>query len=239
MQRPFAVFDIDGTIIRWQLLHATIDALGKQQHIPDEIYQNIRKARLAWKQRTETSGFDTYEKELVKAIRPIMKGLPEAIFVQAAQTVFDKHKDQTYVYTRNLIAELKKKNYLLFAISGSQSEAVSLLADYYGFDDYMASHYERTNGTLTGEVQLTVGSKDRLLTTLAAKHQASFSGSIAVGDSESDIAMLATVEHPVAFNPTKKLFAHARAHQWPIVVERKNVVYQLEPTHGDYILANA
>ncbi len=30
MSQPFAVFDIDGTIIRWQLYHALADELAKE-----------------------------------------------------------------------------------------------------------------------------------------------------------------------------------------------------------------
>ena len=49
--------------------------------------------------------------------------------------------------------------------------------------------------------------------------------------------MLSTVEQPIAFNPTKQLFEHARTYGWRIVLERKNMVYELEPRDGSYILA--
>ena len=65
------------------------------------------------------------------------------------------------------------------------------------------------------------------LAELVAKHGLSYDESIAVGDSESDIPMLEAVSTPIAFNPTKALYEHARAAGWKIVVERKNVVYEL------------
>ena len=34
----FAVFDIDGTLIRWQLYHAIADELAKSGHIDAETY---------------------------------------------------------------------------------------------------------------------------------------------------------------------------------------------------------
>ncbi len=68
------------------------------------------------------------------------------------------------------------------------------------------------------------------------KHQATTTGSIGVGDSKSDIAMLALTERPLAFNPDKELLEHAKAHGWRVALERKSVVYQLEPQHGTYVL---
>ena len=49
--------------------------------------------------------------------------------------------------------------------------------------------------------------------------------------------MLDIVEHPVAFNPDKGLYEAAVSHHWPIVVERKNVVYELKPDKDGYRLA--
>ena len=72
---------------------------------------------------------------------------------------------------------------------------------------------------------------------LMSTHHAILADSIAVGDSEGDIPMLEMVEQPIAFNPTKELFEHAREAGWKVVVERKNVVYQLEPGHGSFLLA--
>jgi phosphoserine phosphatase len=71
------------------------------------------------------------------------------------------------------------------------------------------------------------------------KHGVSREGSIAIGDSGSDIAMLELVERPIAFNPTKGLFEHAKANNWEIVIERKNVVYELKANDGSYVLAPA
>ena len=62
-------------------------------------------------------------------------------------------------------------------------------------------------------------------------------GSIAVGDSDSDTPMLGSVEQPIAFNPNKTLFRHAEEQGWKIVLERKNVVYEMESKSGSYVLA--
>jgi phosphoserine phosphatase len=71
---------------------------------------------------------------------------------------------------------------------------------------------------------------------LITKHGAVHQASIGVGDSESDIPMLSTIETPIAFNPTKSLYRHAMSEKWQIVIERKNVVYKLNPNDTNYIL---
>jgi len=236
MSRPFAVFDIDGTVVRWQLYHAIADALKRQGFIEAEDYEKVRIARMNWKRRVGIDSFREYEDELVKVFNAALKGLPVNMLEMAAQTVFSEYKEQVYAYTRDLISDLKEKNYLLFVISGSPSLIVKKLADHYGFDDFAATEYKQQNGYFTGEQALAVGRKAELLQDLIDKYDLSTKGSIGVGDSEGDIAMLEMCERPIAFNPSKILFDYASERSWEIVVERKNVSYTLSADKGHYHL---
>lgn len=236
--RPFAVFDLDGTLIRWQLYHAIADELAREGHFEVIEYQKVRQARLDWKQRTSSSSYADYEQTLVNLIDKAISGISVVALNRACQAVLTEYKDQVYAYTRDLIRSLKSEGYLLFAISASQTEIVKLLADYYQFDDHGGSTYEAKDGYYTGVKQLMMRDrKPAFLNTLVTKHQATWDGSIAVGDSESDIPMLASVQRPIAFNPTQKLFEHAKQHDWKIVIERKNVTYELSPGSNGYSLA--
>lgn len=235
--KPFAVFDIDGTLIRWQLYHAVADALVRFGYFDPVKFEEVKQARMLWKRRTSEESFSHYEHRLVKAYEEVLKTLTVAQFEEAAEQVFEEYKDQVYTYTRQLITDLKKRGYLLFAISGSQAEIVEKIVRYYGFDDYIGSHYETAEGHFTGKIETARFAKDKLVKRLAHKHGCDFKDSVAAGDSESDIPMLSIVENPIAFNPTKSLFAHAKQQAWPIVIERKNVIYKLEPKGEHYILA--
>lgn len=236
MSQPFAVFDIDGTVIRWQLYHAIVDALRRQNFIDTERYEAVRVARMSWKKRVGTDAFDEYEHELVQVFDEALKGLPVNMLEMAAQTVFSEYKEQTYIYTRDLIRDLKAKDYLLFVISGSPSLIVKKLADYYGFDDFAATNFPAKNGYFTGQQELSVGRKGELLQKLINKHELTTADSIGVGDSEGDIAMLELCARPIAFNPSKGLYNHARSKKWEIVVERKNVIYHMQPNQNHYRL---
>lgn len=236
-EKPLAVFDIDGTLIRWQLYHAVADMFVKLGYTDPETYQSVKNARMEWKRRTGEEAFQAYELKLVEVYTEVLKTLTHEQLELAAQKVYDEYKDQVYTYTRDLIKELKAKGYLLFAISGSQVEIVKLLADYYGFNDYLGSVYERSENGFTGKLTSYRHNKHIHVAKLAKKHGATTKGSVAVGDSKGDITMLEAIEQPIAFNPEKKLFDAAKENFWPIVIERKNVVYKLEPRGGKYILA--
>lgn len=239
MKRPFAVFDIDGTIIRWQLYHALADELARSGHLDPKEFQKVRRARMLWKKRTHETSFEKYEQTLVALIDKAITGIPVETLEAACHSVMDEYKDQVYTYTRDLIRDLQSKNYLLFAISASQSQVVGLIAGYYGFDDFGGSQYEVKDGYFTGHKELLVSeSKPEFLKQLVKRHKAGWQGSYAVGDSDGDIPMLEAVEQPIAFNPTKKLFQYASKQGWKIILERKNMVYQLEPKDGSYILAS-
>lgn len=236
--RPFAAFDLDGTLIRWQLYHALADRLVHEGLIDKQAFQHIKDARMAWKNRTDAQAFKTYEHALVSLFDGAMQTLSVSDFDAAVSKVVEEYSAQTYTYTRNLIEELKSKNYLLFAISASQAQLVGRIAAAYGFDDFAGSEYEVIDGHFTGKKHVIKGTEKPVeLEKLVTKYGATWEGSVAVGDSESDIPMLTRVEHPIAMNPTAELFAHAKANNWQVVVERKNMVYKLEPHNGSYILA--
>ncbi len=236
LNRPFAVFDIDGTVIRWQLYHAISDALAQKGAINKQSFEAVKTARMDWKRRSGEESFREYEQALVRVFEQELKDLDVNDLSVAADQVFYEYKDQVYTYTRDLIRTLKAKNYLLFAISGSPDIIVGKLAKYYGFDDFAASSYEIRDNHFTGAIDLSIGKKAALLKGLIDKHRASISGSIAVADGEGDIDMLNMVEQPIVFNPSKQLINYATKKNWPIVIERKNVIYKLSYVDYEYRL---
>lgn len=237
--RPFAVFDIDGTLLRWQLYHAVTDQLIKLGKFEGSGYDTVKKARRTWKDRTHKNSFQEYEQTLVKYFQKAIKGLSQEDLIEASKLVIEEYKDQVYTFTRDLIYDLKEQGYLLFAISGSQNEIVTLLAEHYGFDAAAGTIYETTNHKYNGKSQvLKSEQKVKTLRHFIDKFGCTTKGSIAVGDSEGDIYMLDFVEHPIAFNPSSELFKHSMEHGWQIVVERKNVVYRLSPGDDGYSLGH-
>ncbi len=238
MNRKFAVFDLDGTLIRWQLYHAMADELVLLGILDAKAYESVKVARMSWKNRDNVNSFNDYEHTLVQLVDSAVNKIKVSELETACQSVIEEYKNQVYTYTRDLIKELKAKDYLIFAISASPDQIVGLVAKHYGFDDFAGSIYGTKDGIFTGSKDLIWSErKPEKLKELVDKHNATWDKSVAVGDSEGDIPMLSAVEQPIAFNPTQLLFAEAKKQGWKIVVERKNMVYRLDPSAGTYVLA--
>ncbi len=236
MSKPFAVYDIDGTLIRWQLYHVLVDKLAGEGVLGVDAKQRLREARLSWKKRESENSFKEYERILIDLYEEALHHLKTADFDRIITSVIDAYKDQTYVYTRDLLHQLKADGYFLLIISGSHHELIEQIGEYYGFDDWIGSNYVRTGKHFSGEKHIPSLDKASALNQMIEKHLLSTEGSIGIGDSASDIAMLELVEKPIAFNPDKVLFERAKLSNWPIVIERKNMVYELKAKNGTYTL---
>ena len=78
--------------------------------------------------------------------------------------------------------------------------------------------------------------KRRVLKEFGSEAGLSLDGSVGVGDALSDVGFLDLVETPIVFNPNRSLFEVAHRRGWPIVVERKDVVYNLQTCLRDDLL---
>jgi HAD superfamily hydrolase (TIGR01490 family) len=240
--KKFAVFDIDGTLFRWQLFHEVVFELIKSGHLPAQVRHDIEETLQQWRARKHSGSFHDYEMALVKAFLPHVPTIKVSALEDAADTVIKRCSTHVYMYTRSLIESLKKEGYTLIAISGSQNEIVQRFAKLWHFDLAVGQIFETKDGYYTGAIpgsKLLVDQKDTILKQLVKEHGLSWEGSVAVGDSLSDAATLKLVEQPVAFNPNDLLFTLAKEKGWKVVIERKNMIYELEPQNGVYLLANA
>ena len=159
-----------------------------------------------------------------------IKGKPYNEVCALAGEVIEEKRDRVYRYTRDLVKDLKDKGYFILGISHSPKFIVDGFGYEHGFDKVYGSFYgSGPSDNFTGEVEdrELIQHKAAILQRAARKEDLSLQGSIAVGDTESDISMLELVTTPIAFNPNQKLYDHAKKRGWKIVVERKDVIYEL------------
>jgi len=238
MSKKFAVFDIDGTIFRSGLYREVVYELIATDKAPLELSKAFAQLEIDWKTRKHNDAFKMYERAMSDTFDAVLSRIKYSDFDAAAMAVFERVSDYVYTYTRDLVRQLKQQNYTLIAISGSQEEIVKPFADKYGFDAWVGQQYERgDNGYFTGNIIKTHLRKDVILQRIVKENGLSFEGSIAVGDSRGDIEMLSIVQQPIAFNPDRDLFEMAKQNNWKVVVERKNMIYELEPNGHTFVLA--
>ena len=236
--KKFAVFDIDGTVFRSSLVLEAMYELIRKGVFPGKARDIFAEKLEHWRARKDANAYDAYIEAIVQSFNLHIKGLSTKALHLIAENVVREQSEYTYVYTRDLIRSLRASGqYTLIAISGSPMELVQPFTDRHGFDIVHATKLVQDEGVYTGEFVAAYTGKDKLLQQLIDEHDLSLKGSIAVGDSRGDVGMLSLVERPIAFNPDKDLFAAAKREGWEVVVERKNVIYELEPNRGHYKLA--
>lgn len=226
-ERPVAVFDVDGTLYRSNLLVDLVYQLVRQGSFPSSIIDEFKDAQLNWKLERHRESYVNYIDQLIKTYVKQLKGLSVAE-VQTAAKQIDRHSPGLmYVFGRDLIADIKDTHQLI-AISGSPIEVVEPFVKRLGIDVVHATTFAISEGVYTGEV-VHVGTqkKEETLKSIVAKMGLCFSRSVGIGDTDSDIAMLNLVERPIAFNPNKELFEHALKRKWEIIYERKDMILHL------------
>lgn len=238
MIRKFATFDIDGTLFRSGLYREVFYELYKMGVLPNDLTEQTTDKHRKWRQRLHGNAFEEFEHLMVAGLDSYLPRLRIKDYDEAVQRVLDKKAENVYVYTRGLLKTLQKQGYFTIAISGSQHELVAPFAKRYDFDYWVGQEWERGEEYFTGNVTKTHTGKEKIIQRLIAEHDLTKDGSYAIGDSNGDSGMLAYVDNPIAFNPTHELLEKALQYGWKIVIERKNVSYELEQTtDGHTILA--
>jgi len=226
--KKVAIFDIDGTVFRSSLLIELTDTLIQEGIFPLRVKKLYSKAYENWLNRK--GPYEEYIEAVVKAFSQNIKGVQYDKFSKITKKVTVFHKDRTYRYSRDIIRDLKKKNYYLLAISHSPQKVVKEFCKKMEFDKIYGRIYEVdkqkrfTGRALYSEL---ISDKAEILKRAVKKEKLTLKGSVGVGDTESDIVFLKMVENPICFNPNKKLYQYAKRAGWKIIVERKDVIYHL------------
>lgn len=228
MERPVAAFDIDGTVFRSSLLIELVEELVRRDIFPEKARNTYKDAHEDWLNRKGEYG--PFIQKVVLSFATHAKGSLYGEVADVAGEIIESKRDRTYRYTRDLIQELKKKGYYLLAISHSPKFIVDGFCYELGFDKSYGTFYETgASNRFTGEIadEHIIMNKSAVFLRALEKGDFGIKGSVAVGDTESDISMLSLVETPIAFNPNRLLYRHAKQRGWKIVVERKDVIYEI------------
>lgn len=227
-KRKVAIFDIDGTIFRSSLLIEVVEVMIENKLFDFSARKEYEKEENEWLDRK--GDYESYINAVVKVFMKNIKGVSYENFDRAAKIVIERYKNRTYRYTRDLILSLKKKKYFLLAISQSPKGILDGFCEKLGFDKVYGRFYELDSSEkFTGKVvnEDLISDKSNIVKRAVEKENLTLESSVGVGDTEGDISFLAMVAEPICFNPNSKLYLHGKKKGWRIVVERKDVVYEL------------
>ena len=226
-KRKVAVFDIDGTVFRSSLLIELVETLIKNGIFSSNVRKEYSNEYERWLDRK--GNYEKYINAVIKAFDKDIKGMNERDLESAVMKIISSRRNRLYRYTRNLIADLKKEDYYLLAISHSPMYIVGRFARKLGFDKVYGLLLETDlKKHLTGKhiYKDLILDKAKILERAVEKENLTLKGSVGVGDTESDISFLKMVDNPICFNPNSALYKAAKKKKWQVTVERKDVIYR-------------
>src|SRR5919112_6196013 len=235
-EEPLAVFDVDGTLFRRGLVPALTRRLVDEGVFPERVREELSRDYYAWVDRR--GSYEVYDELVVQLFLRELKGVPVAELRRCAKVEVEAHGRRLHIYTRDLASRLKQAGYSLIAISGSPTEILETFLKALGFDRAWGTVLGQEEDRYTGEiVRHPFSDKRGVLKEFLSEASLSLDGSVGVGDPLSDVGFLELVETPIVFNPNHSLFEVARRRGWPIVVERKDVIYNLQKRLEDPTLS--
>lgn len=236
--QKIAVFDIDGTVYTNTLSFELGKYIAEKEGFEDELSEVLFAQRQA-RARETTESYWIYNKTIIKVLETMLQKVSPSALEQHVTSFLALQSDSCYVYPLQLIDACKKEGRVLIAISGSIRNIVEPFAQKLGFVDIIASELEVKDSHFTGKRKTeTHKGKDEILRQLVAEKQYTFDDSIGVGDTHRDASFMQLVARPIAFNPNAALYEIAEAHNWEIVLERKNMIYEMKK-RGTYYVERA
>lgn len=227
-ERRVAVFDVDGTIFRSSLLIQLVDKLIERGAFDGDARQVYEKEHRKWLDRE--GDYQEYIEAVVRTFKSHIKGVHYGELADAAEDLVEDQWKRTYRYTRDLIKELKAKDYYLLAVSHSPKTVLDKFCPRLGFNKSYGVIYEiGPQDLFTGQMtdEHVIMNKANIVKRAVEKEGLTLAHSIGVGDTESDIPFLELVAKPICFNPNAKLYKYAKRAKWDVKVERKDVIYDI------------
>jgi HAD superfamily hydrolase (TIGR01490 family) len=236
-EEPLAVFDVDGTLFRRGLLPALTRRLVEERIFSERVREELSRDYYAWVERR--GSYETYDQLVMELFLRELEGVPVAELRRCATVEVEAHGRRLHIFTRDVARRLKQAGYQLIAISGSPQEILDLFLKPLRFDRSWGTVLAQdAEECYTGEVlQDPFKNKRQVLEEFLGDKDAGLEDSVGMGDTLSDVGFLELVHTPIAFNPNRSLFEVARRRGWPIVVERKDVIYNLQKRLEDPTLS--
>ena len=227
--KPVAIFDIDGTVFRSSLTIELVEGLIAHEVFSPKVREEYRREYEAWLNRHGT--YEEYMYAVVEAFVRHIKGTHYEDFMRVVEDVVARTHGRVYRFTRDLIADLKAEGYYLLAVSQSPKAVLDQFCGTLGFDKTYGRFYELgPSDRFTGVVQdeHLIGNKANIVRRAVEKEGLTLEGSYGIGDTADDVAFLELVRYPICFNPNHELYQHAKLNNWRVIVERKDVIHEIQ-----------
>ena len=218
MSTAAAFYDLDGTLIRTNLVHVFAYFARNDQGILKSIGRTagtvlglplFAAADIYSRKVFNDLFFKWYRGQSADRLRYLAEDLFKEVI-----------KPGIYPGTLPLLEKSRSMGLRQVVVTGALDVTIEPLLRHLGVTDYVANRLEIVDGVASGRLVPPVmasASKASWIRTYAEAEGLSLSDSYAYADSMSDLPMLSVVGHPTATNPDLRLRSTALRHDWPIV----------------------
>lgn len=215
---PASYFDVDGTLVRTNLIHPTLYYLRTQIN-PARSFKMLGKALLRAPSmvRAEMRDRRLFNEMLFSSFAGMTEDRLVVIAEEIHEEVMRKHM---FNGTRDLVKRSLDKGHEVVLVSGSLDVILAHFAKEIGAHHVIANRLEIKDHKATGKLLRPVVAgpeKALLIRQHAAANGHDLNDCNAYSDSYSDVPMLSVVGHPAVVNPDNRLLQLAKAYQWPIL----------------------
>ena len=213
-----AFYDLDGTLVRTNLVHAFAFSARNQQG----ILKSLIKTAATFVSVPMFLAADFYNRRLFNDLFFVRyKGESEDRLRCLAQELFDTVlRKSIFPGAYELIDKSRQLGLRQVLVTGALDITVGPLAKHLKIDDYVTNRLEFVDGYATGRLLppvMAAATKASWMRIYAEKENLNLSDCYAYSDSMSDLPMLSVVGHPTAVNPDIRLRGTAQQHDWPIL----------------------
>jgi HAD superfamily hydrolase (TIGR01490 family) len=218
MYSKAAFYDVDGTLVRTNIVHAYAYYAMNRGSIRGIVGRTLGTI-------VSIPAFKALDLANRKVFNEFFyryyAGLSEDRLFTLAEELFDDvFEPAIYPKAKDLIDEARRAGCKIVLVSGALDFTVRPLARHLGADDLIANKMQFVGGVATGKVIPPIiegANKANVIRAYCARERLSLDESFAYSDSFSDYAMLAIVGRPTAVNPDMRLRSIARAYNWPVL----------------------
>ena len=213
-----AFYDVDGTLIKINIVHAFAYYAARHPGLIDSARRSVKTALsipVFW-------AADKFSRKWFNEIfyRSYEGASEDRLIVLAEELFEDVIKPNIYPRAKALIEDSKRAGIRQVLVSGALDFTMRPLANYLGVDDLIANKLEFVDHYATGKLEkpfVAGATKADIMRSYAKQHGIDLAESWGYTDSFSDYPMLAVVGHPTACNPDFRLRSLARSYDWPVL----------------------
>jgi HAD superfamily hydrolase (TIGR01490 family) len=213
-----AFYDLDGTLVRTNLVHAFAYNARNQQGLLRSLTRTASTALSV----PFFAAADVYSRRLFNDVFfRRYRGESEDRLRYLADELFENViRPSIYPGAYELVDKSRRLGLRQVLVTGALDLTARPLARHLGIDELVTNRLEFFDGKATGRLLppvMAAATKASWIRVYAEKEKLSLSECYSYSDSMSDLPMLSVVGHPTAVNPDFRLRNTALQHDWPIL----------------------